>query len=314
MALQKIENTFFLQTPEHFFTDKNGLPNAYNDMNPSLYIKPDGLIILLIRKINYRKFTDNRFVMGEDKSNSKYVLMTGHHFDDLSSSDIEYDWGSFEKHNTYWEGMEDIRFINEHLMLITVPERNINGNPCIFLANLHLDDSKIRLISKLEPSFMEKNWMPYVHNGNIFVIYSVVPLIVKPLVDNNKFEIDLKSGAIHDLLGYHGSTNGVMYNGSHLFLIHKNNNRTCHRWLSFNPDTNAIQYSDPFIFYKNTYIEFPCSLCYYNNKFYISLGVNDKNALVAVISPDDIVLKDSPALSVAMAKSNNDISLGEMII
>lgn len=287
--MQKIDTTILLLGPEKFFVDKQNQPNSYNDTNPSLYISIDGYITILIRQVNYRKFSNKTFTLGQDKSISKYVIMSGNNFDELITKDIQYDWNNFPKYNTYWEGMEDIRFINDKLLLVTVPERNSNGNPCIFLAELFTDKiSTIKLLQPLNPHITEKNWMPYTFNDTHQVIYSVSPFTTKSLADDDKKEIELDQKMKEELSGYHGSTNGVKYNNEILFLVHKYELKSYHRWLTFNPSTLNIKISEPFVFYKHSYIEFPCSLVMYNNKLYISLGINDNKAIIVTILPETI--------------------------
>jgi hypothetical protein len=287
-----INNSILLLAPEKFFIDKQHQPNSYNDTNPSLYISTDGTITVLVRQVNYRKFSNQAFTLGQDKSISKYVIMRGNSFNNLKTKDIQYDWNQFPKYNTYWEGMEDIRFVNDKLLLVTVPERNSNGNPCLFLAELIIDElPKIKLLQQLNPHITEKNWMPYCFNNTHQVIYSVSPFIIKSFVEDDKIHIDFDKQLQNQLIGYHGSTNGVTYmNDDILFLIHKYESKSYHRWLTYNPNTLIVKVSNPFSFYMNSYIEFPCSLVSYDNKFYVSLGINDSKAIIVTILPNEINL------------------------
>jgi hypothetical protein len=313
MEIQKVINYIPLIGPERFFIDIRGLPNSYSDTNPSIYIDENNYIIILIRQVNYRKFSNKQFVLDQNTSISKYVMMYGHNFNNLETSQIEYDWNNFPKYNTYWEGMEDIRFINKNLLLVTVPERNINGMPCIFLAELITEKitekvTKIKLLNKLEPSNIEKNWMPFHYsdfdtnfdlyqNHQNLVIYSVSPFIIKSLYNDDRRLIPINNELVEKLQGYHGSTNGLnihnMYQNQHdiLFLIHKYETKTHHRWLKFNPQHNQVYLSEPFIFFTHSYIEFPCSLSWCNpdQQIVISLGVNDNKAYIVFIDPNTIV-------------------------
>ena len=48
-----------------------------------------------------------------------------------------------DTYNTYWRGIEDVRFINEDTLLAIVPELNINGNPSIFISSFNSINSEI---------------------------------------------------------------------------------------------------------------------------------------------------------------------------
>ena len=58
--------------------------------------------------------------------------------------------------------------------------------------------------------------------------------------------------------------------------------------LLFNAITNDIQLSDEFIFFKNPYIEFTCSLSKYNDRIFITIGVNDDKAYIIETCAEDI--------------------------
>jgi hypothetical protein len=286
MSIQSVINYIPLIGPERFFIDKTGLPNSYSDTNPSIYINENGFIKILIRQVNYKKFSNKSFVIGQKTSMSQYVMLTGYSFDKLETHFIEYDWNHFPKYPTYWEGMEDIRFITENKILVAVPERNSNGMPCIFLAEII--SNSIKLLQKLEPSKTEKNWMPFHQNGESYVIYSVAPFVIKPLYEDNKRTICINDSLLRILQGYNGSTNGIAFEGSLLFLVHNYEIKSMHRWLKYDPITETVKVSEPFIFFIHSYIEFPCSICWYRNNIMVSFGINDDKAMLAIISPDNI--------------------------
>ena len=248
------------------------MPNAYVENNISIKIKDE--FIILVRLVNYRKFHNHNFVVGQDKSYSKYVLLKGKSLDELEYYDIIYDWGNFEEHQSYWMGMDDIRFLDDGL-LVTCSERN-HGQPCQWYATL--EKNIITLREKLQPSIIEKNWMPYDNK----VIYNVNPLTIKSIFSDDRMII-----AEHSKLeGYQGSTNGVTYNGGKLFLIHTNDKKTYHRWLWINKDD--VKISEPFSFFKYSFHEFTCSLAFYQNVYYVSLGVNESSVYIIELTPEMI--------------------------
>jgi hypothetical protein len=113
------------------------------------------------------------------------------------------------------------------------------------------------------------------------VIYSLDPFIVKDILEDNKTEIGTTDETKLQLKGFHGSTNGVKYDDNYtLFLIHINRDKVYHKWLLFNPNTNEMKLSKEFLFFSHAYIEFTCSLCRYENRFFISVGVNDDKAYI----------------------------------
>ena len=280
--------------------------NAYLDMNPSISIDQYGNVIILVRSVNYRKFNDNKFTMYENYSNSIYTMLCGKihknkplQLDDFILMPIEYDY-MMNTYPTYWKGMEDIRFINTNTLLVTVPECNPSGNPCIFKASL--TNNKIDRFICCEPSSIEKNWMPFLdNNGQEYVVYSLCPFKIKSVVDNKFIDTNMNNDFYNNdtslLNNYHGSTNGIKFDDkSRLFLVHINKERTYNRWLLVDIELFCIKkISKEFVFFKHSYIEFPVSLCLFeetnecgeteemnitNQRVFISLGINDDKAYI----------------------------------
>ena len=177
----------------------------------------------------------------------------------------------------------NIRFINGSSILVTVPELNPSGQPSIFQATL--EGSRVHSFISCKPCQIEKNWMPFLENDEPHVIYKVNPLTRKGILSGDLEEI-LDSHP--DLVGYHGSTNGIEFRGQQLFLIHTSRDRSYHRWLLVNFAQKTAKWSDEFVFFSGTYIEFPCSLCSYQDRIFISLGVNDDKALLLELAVQDI--------------------------
>jgi hypothetical protein len=270
------------------YVDRFGNQNSYVEMNPSLYIKKDGSFTVLVRTVNYLKYKNKKFTVYENSSNSVYYIMRGKmdngrmNLDtcEVSKLNVEYD---IPRYYSYWYGLEDIRFIDENSILACIPECN-NSSPCIFKGILI--NNVITSFEKCNPAIIEKNWMPYSDKS---VIYSVSPFIIKNIKEDNKEEIMVNENVLNELNGWHGSSNGIDFEGEKLFLIHKNEERVINRWLLFNPIEKTIKYSNVFVFFRDSYFEFTCSLAEYDDRIFASVGVNDNRAYIVEISKHDII-------------------------
>jgi hypothetical protein len=122
------------------------------------------------------------------------------------------------------------------------------------------------------------------------VIYSLNPFKMKQIETDDYTEITFTEEIMKQLENYHGSTNGISYKSTEtiLFLIHKNADKTYHRWLLFNYKTNEITLSKEFHFFKHSYIEFPVSLAMFNERVFISLGINDDKAFIIETTQESI--------------------------
>jgi hypothetical protein len=295
MNLFPIQSTVPIIIPQKQFVDRFGNANAYVPMNPSLYIDQEGHVIILVRRVNYRKFENKQFILYEQKSISSYVILHGSMSDtnlptDMTCDELQSIWSAeYISYPTYWLGMEDIRFCcNPTTLLLTVPEKNPSGQPSIFQGSLQ--GSTVKSIIRCEPSRIEKNWMPYTDlDGSIKVIYNVCPFQIKSIHTDEKTTIALSEELTKELEDYHGSTNGILYKDTwRLFLIHINKERTYHKWLLYNPETKEVRTSNPFVFFQYSSIEFPCSLCEYKDTLYISLGINDDSAYILTLRKSDV--------------------------
>ena len=287
----KLKNIHPIILDEIVYIDKYNLISSYVAMNPSIHIDMDGNTKILVRYVNYNKYKYNQYILHEDKSISKYKILTGqikeNELLDLNNFEVnivEYDY-NIPTYNTYWLGLEDIRMINYNNLIVTIPECNSNGNPSLFYAQL--TDNKIHSFQDCYPNIQEKNWMPYLDNSNnCYVIYSVYPFKVKKLIEEEYLNINLHNEELKD---YHGSTNGVEYKNNRLFLIHINKeHKVFHRWLLFDIVKNIIHISKEFTFFKHTYIEFPVNLSIFNERIFISIGINDSQAYILETSQDYI--------------------------
>jgi len=283
--------------PQICFKDRYNNMNNYAEMNPSLFIEEDGTTTILVRCVNYKKFNNKHFTLYQAYSNSVYYLLKGNITDGLKVDIENFEYHLIEpifnlpNYPTYWFGLEDIRFINSNTILTIVPQLNEGGSPSIFKAELN--DNKITNFTHCKPNKVEKNWMPYTYNDVSRVIYSLAPFIIKSIETDDMQEITVSDAIRDKLAGYHGSTNGMSFlqeqgEGWFLFLVHVNREKTYHRMLLFNAITNDIQLSDEFIFFKNPYIEFTCSLSKYNDRIFITIGVNDDKAYIIETCTEDI--------------------------
>jgi hypothetical protein len=282
--------------PQICFKDKYNDTNNYYEMNPSIYIDENGDTIILVRCINYKKFFSKEFTLYEKKSNSIYYILKGkiNNEEKLNIEDFNIEILEFEYNlpifETYWKGLEDIRFIDKNTILVNVPELNLNGVPSIYKADLN--NNKITNFVACNPNDKtEKNWLPYFdENNENKVIYGLNPFLIKSIETSHFEEIELTEILKKKLEGYHGSTNGIEINKyERLFLVHINKEKTIHRWLLFDIISKNIIVSEEFLFFKNSYIEFNCSLSKYNDRFFISIGVNDDKAYIIETCNDDIL-------------------------
>ncbi len=287
------QNIYPIIIPILYFKDKYNHHNSFFEMNPSLHIDLKGNVVILIRNIDYRIFSENKFTTYNHPTNSIYMKMTGNiiknekmNIENFTLEKIEYNY-DLPVYPTFWKGIEDIRFINETDMLVTVPECNKDGNPCIFKAII--TNNKIHTFKVCLPNKIEKNWMPFLNtDGKNKVIYSLNPFLIKSIEEEEFEKWELEESLLFQLKYYHGSTNGIYYKNHFWFLIHIKKERVYHKWVKMDTINKQINVSKEFVFFAHSYVEFPTNLCLFDNRIFISLGVNDIKAFIIEIALNEL--------------------------
>ena len=274
------------------YKDRFGSSNRFWEMNPSFWIDSNGKFKILLRTVNYLKYENKTFQIYGDSSRSEYYLIKG----EITNNPINLDNCEELKLNvvynmptgySLWYGVEDIRFIDSTIVLACIPECN-NSSPCLVKCNLK-DNILSTNHEKCLPDKDEKNWMPFIDNEKQKVIYKVSPFIIKDIEKNNIEVIEIEKKALQDLDGWHGSSNGIdIGENKKLFLIHKYLDKSFHKWMIYDTKNKTISYSKNFKFFNKTYIEFVCSLCIYQDRIFVSLGVNDNKAFIVELELDEI--------------------------
>lgn len=293
MNIIRKNNIYPIIIPNIYFKDIYNQHNSFFEMNPSLHIDTNGNAIILIRNIDYRIFGDNKFTIYNHPTNSIYMVMNGVikrneklDIDNFTLDKIDYNY-NLPTYPTYWKGMEDIRFIDDKNILVTIPECNTGGNPCIFKAII--TNNVIHTFKMCNPNTIEKNWMPFIYSdGNYKVIYSLNPFIIKSIEEEVYDKWELCDYTLDELKGYHGSTNGISYMGFIWFLIHVKKDRIYHKWIKLDLLNKQIHVSKEFVFFKYSHVEFPTNICLYDDRIFISLGVNDIKAFIVEITLDEL--------------------------
>ncbi len=226
----EIINAYPIICPQIRFKDRFGNLSTFAEMNPAIHFNTEtNEWCVLVRGVNYRRLADSTFVMLHHPSHSLYWIGRGPNLRDIRFKELNVNFHPSPTYGSYWNGIEDLRFVACDMVTAVVPQLSPDGKPRLFKAHL-LHDS-IQSFQLMEPSKgIEKNWMPF---GSWSVVYKVCPFIVKNLDEDEQEEIPLTQVQRQVLDGYHGSTNGVKINDAYLFLAHKNfqQGRTIHRWI-----------------------------------------------------------------------------------
>ncbi|HTA37145.1 MAG TPA: hypothetical protein VK761_10545, partial [Solirubrobacteraceae bacterium] len=158
------------------------------------------------------------------------------------------------------------------------------------IALLSFDGAQITLAQPLAGPAAgrhEKNWMPFVHDGELHFLYSCSPTVV--------LRCDVRSGAIEqvaeseapDADGFRGGSQGVRVEDGHLFVIHETVRearvlRYLHRFVLLDEQLRLTALTPRFTFTGDS-VEFCAGMAARGDDLVLSFGVSDAAAGLAVL-------------------------------
>jgi glycosyltransferase involved in cell wall biosynthesis len=304
-------NLFWYLRPlsEHISSCKNFKidftpPPGYAAMNPSV-INHAGTPALLVRTVNYTITPEGQYrILAGDGSRGVDHPIHTRNFIGLAADSwreivLPANWPPPQF--TLVRGFEDSRLIQWQggfYTLSTVRELTPEGWCEQVLAPIARDgevwrtqDNWRRILP--EARRHEKNWMPWVKDGELRFVYRLGTLLD---LDGNvivqhepKWKVDHISG---------GSQVIALDNNMYLALVHeaklipgRPNRHYQHRFVVFNNHGHLDGISAPFFFQAREQIEFVAGLAYFPDKRQLvaSYGVRDCEAWLATFDPDEVV-------------------------
>ena len=278
---------------------------GWSRFNPSITRRGDALVVN-VRSSNYRIGPGGAY-FGLDGRPSSVVRTTNHlvHLDDqlqvISSQRLPAVPSSVDSSVT---GLEDLRLVDVDGHLFGLAARR-DASPTMVCEQTLVDTgltgdavttfavSAARIESPI-PDRHEKNWMPFVVDDQLFVVYSCDPCIVLRIESDASITTSSRTPGPPAAAGFRGGSQGVDLGDSHLFVVHEvqQNPRGrvyAHRLIRLDHATWTIDaMSAPFHFTKIG-IEFCAGLAVLGDDAMLSFGVDDATAWIARCRLDELL-------------------------
>ncbi|MEY3898790.1 MAG: hypothetical protein RLZZ214_4312 [Verrucomicrobiota bacterium] len=263
----------------------------YKCCNPSFFPYKDE-IRGIVRTVNYIK--ENRanttyFTTGNqwDTINHYVSVSAGKHtlLNRISDSEFRID-GIGEN------GLEDLRVfthLGNYFVIGSLASQTPISTCTIFIAEFNPDHGTIHNLNMIPSpvgSPREKNWMPFEHNDELFVIYDFQPLVIYALkktagVVSLGQKKTLPTPLLHNRK-YSGGTNLISYKKGFLGIIHRRivlmgKSYYKHAFIHLNERMSDYQISREF-FFRSKGIEFAISLFSSDHKLYVGNSELDRRA------------------------------------
>lgn len=282
---------------------------CYLPMNPSIR-KTEGGYRAICRTVNYFQIGAKHFQSLDilDPSNTvrtrNFLIEYDRNFNLLGQQEIIEDLPREHIRFVNVEGLEDCRlfdFKGSDWFTCTTLDTNPYAQPQISLCKLEAGGRSNAIhVEKFIP-FMgpnlrrcEKNWLPFVKNDELHMIYSFDPFIIyKPRIEDQPCIINQDILALHqeqklDFSRFFGSAPPIEFENGYLTLVHENvydNQRIyMHRFVFFDQDFNITKISKPFIFLHKG-IEYCCGITFDHSgrNLVMTVGIEDREAYLCSV-------------------------------
>lgn len=298
------------------------VPQGWSICNPYLVSCPTpdlpSAVALLVRSVNYQLDVNTgeyTYPFGKVNTQTYCGLVSGNVLRDSA-----YDVGPLsseytkiqesesvivpEKFPSQVEDYEDVRIVQcegKWYGVATSREMNAATTPEMVLLHFSSGHQVIEKVVRLrgcEDDKCQKNWMPFVHQNQVWLVYQCEPLtILQPNLETGRVEIVQKTEATKWHLGnYRGGSAGVTYKDGFLFMIHevvhKGKSRVyTHRfmYLRFSEDESwtVDSISQPFYFHDKS-VEFVTGMTQVDDVLCIGVGVGDCQAWIHTLPMSDV--------------------------
>lgn len=298
-------------------TVRPGSQLFYNPMNPSI-LKTDEGYTVICRTANYLQ--NGGHFLGWldplDKSETvrtrNFLVKYDKNFNLLSQKEIIEDLKRERIHRIKIEGLEDCRLValNKDLWFTcTTCDTNPCGTQQISACRLESTGTDhIIQVDKLTPLIgpnlnrCEKNWLPFVKDNALHMVYSFDPFIIyKPNLETGECETVVNYTPSHDFSHFRGSASPIPFDDGYLLLIHEvaftDKRYYFHRFVYLDKDFMIKKVSRPFMFLLKG-VEYCCGMTtdHSEKDLILTFGIEDREASFCFINLDIVrsMLRELP--------------------
>jgi tetratricopeptide (TPR) repeat protein len=304
---QNLKDARFQSISCDFPLIQKGFEERYHPMNPSIQ-KTDQGYDVICRTVNYTQVGAKIFntidLQGMYRTRN-FLLRYDHNFQLLSQQEIVENLPRERIRSCNVEGLEDCRlfhFKGESWFTCTTSDTNPTGQRQISLCKLAKEtrgEVSIEALIPLmgpDPYRCEKNWLPFVRENQLYVIYSYDPFII--------YQVDTNTGACipandytpaNDLSRFRGSAGPIAFDQGYLLMVHEvvqlPDYSRCylHRFVYLDKNFVIKEVSKPFTF-LHLGIEFCCSMTldHTGQQLIMSVGIEDREAYLCFVDLSQI--------------------------
>ena len=293
---------------------REGAKECFYPSNPTIQKSANGYDVIC-RTVNYAQKGAMEYQSRDDQDKRirtrNFFLQYDRNFNLLSQKEIVEDLPRERNISTMVMGLEDCRLIgldNNRWFLTTTYDTHpstVGQSLCKLAA--HSSD-KLDRVEKLfplqgpDPTRCEKNWLPFMKDKELHILYGYDPLIIyKVNQETRKCETAIQHEASHDFSRFRGSASPIEFDDGYLVLVHEvvfdTQRYYLHRFLYLDKNFAIKQLSRPFTF-QHTGIEYSCGMTidHSGKRCIIAMSYEDQKANLLFVDLNTIrsLLKPLP--------------------
>lgn len=283
------------------------LPRCYVATTPSI-VSDGNKFLINVRAVNYFMENGGYFSRHNDGviRTMNYLLKYDENLEKYGDEKTLSGIGDATLFPGNISGLEDVRLFTPNDFTCTSLEIIESHIPQICWGTFDEfgNVSKLRhLVVPGEPK-CEKNWLPFVRNGEKYVLYSTSPFCIYKITEDGlikHFEGSIKDKNIEDFRGsacpipftYEG-VSGMLYTIHQVY--HAKMRNYYHRFVWVDDSYSTLKFSDLFIF-EHVGIEFNLNLAMTQDGLALSYSVKDSTSYIGILDVDKIVLSHTVNIS-----------------
>lgn len=283
-----------------------GSAETYNPMNPSIQKTKDGYH-LICRTVNFSQKGGQHYASRDPDDatirTKNFFVRYDPEFNILSQREIVEELPRVRL-PTHVVGLEDCRLIasdQHHWMLSTTFDTHSSrvGQSLCQMKNDPYDKGplfveKLVPLKSIDPTRVEKNWLPFVKDNELFAIYGHDPFIVLKINrETGDCTVVSNNEPSHDFSKFRGSAAPIPLDDGYLLLVHevvfKDQRYYLHRFVYLDKDLKVTKVSKPFTFFHQG-IEYCCGMTtdHDNKQLILSVGFEDSQAFLLFADLDHV--------------------------
>lgn len=270
----------------------------YHPMNPSI-LKTENGYEVICRSVNYTQRGAKEFETIDPSgyfNTRNFLVDYTPEFQVLFQNEIVEDLVRDRLPSINVLGLEDPRIFEyqgSSWFTCTTRDNTPDGVPkisvCKIGSNGHVE--KMILLQGPDPYRCEKNWLPFVKDNEVHVIYSYDPFIIYQVdMETGECKLDLSYEPTHDYSQFRGSAGPIPFDGGYLVLIHEvthfPDQSRCylHRFLHLDHRFFIKRVSKPFTFLHQG-VEFcgSMTLNHEGTHLILAIGIEDNKAYLCTV-------------------------------